>query len=86
MRHLALFLLLAAPSVAIGGEYTARHIGSPDGHDIVLLDISNAGWAVGYEEFSTDNTLNQAVLASIRVLIGLVRDGALRSQLRVQGG
>jgi 5-methylcytosine-specific restriction enzyme subunit McrC len=41
-------------------------------------------FAVDYEEFTTDNTLNQAVLASIRVLITLVSDDDLRSQLRVQ--
>jgi len=41
-------------------------------------------FAVDYEEFTTDNTLNQAVLASLRVLITLVSDDDLRSQLRVQ--
>jgi len=41
-------------------------------------------FAVDYEEFTTDNTLNQAVLASLRVLTTLVSDDDLRSQLRAQ--
>jgi 5-methylcytosine-specific restriction enzyme subunit McrC len=41
-------------------------------------------FAVDYEEFTTDNTLNQAVLASLRVLITLICDDELRSRLRAQ--
>jgi len=41
-------------------------------------------FAVDYEEFTTDNTLNQAVLASLRVLISLVSDDELTSQLKAQ--
>jgi 5-methylcytosine-specific restriction enzyme subunit McrC len=41
-------------------------------------------FAVDYEKFTTDNKLNQAVLASLRVLITLVSDDELTSQLRAQ--
>jgi 5-methylcytosine-specific restriction enzyme subunit McrC len=41
-------------------------------------------FAVDYEEFTTDNKLNQAVLASLRVLTTLVSDDKLTGQLRAQ--
>ncbi|WP_226023956.1 McrC family protein [Halomicrobium salinisoli] len=41
-------------------------------------------FAVDYEEFTADNTLNQAVLAALRVLITLVSDDELTGQLRAQ--
>ncbi|WP_232700606.1 McrC family protein [Halobacterium wangiae] len=41
-------------------------------------------FAVNYEAFTEDNDLNQAVLAALRVLIKLVGDDGLTSQLRAQ--
>jgi len=39
-------------------------------------------FAVEYDEFTTDTVLNQAVLAALRVLTGLVRDSELAGRLR----
>lgn len=41
-------------------------------------------FAVEHDEFTTDNLLNQAVLASLRVLLVLVQDEKLASRLKYQ--